>query len=185
MPNEAQRGDEARAAEAEVDVSDPTFPRWVAGGPADTSGLSPALLREVARNLYVGSALAASHVPGGVGAMIVVQCSEQCPPVPDALAVLRVPFHDRWPIPPSVLRQVVAEARARRPMLIQCYAGLSRSAAVAYAVLRMVDGLTHDDAFARVAHSREHHDGTDRWPHHVTLASAKAWCDAQTEGRAA
>ena len=65
MPHEAQRGDEARAAEAEGGVSITTFPRWVAGGPADTSGLSPALLREVTRNLYVGSALAAAHVPGG------------------------------------------------------------------------------------------------------------------------
>lgn len=166
-------------------MSDATFPRWVAGGPADTSGTSPALLREVARNLYVGSALSASHVPGGVGAMIVVQCSEQCPPVPDALAVLRVPFHDREPIPSHVLRQVVTEARALRPMLVHCYAGLSRSAAVAYAVLRMVDGLTHDEALARVAHATEHHDRDERWPHHVTLASAKAWCDAQSEGRAA
>lgn len=161
-----------------------TFPRWVAGGPADTSGTSPVILREVARNLYVGSALAASRVPCGVGAMIVVQCSDQCPPVHDALAVLRVPFADREPIPSHVLRQVVVEARARRPMLVQCYAGLSRSAAVAYAVLRMVDGLTHDEAAARVSHAREHYDCTERWPHPVTLASAKAWCDAQTEGRA-
>lgn len=166
-------------------MSDATFPRWVAGGPADTSGTSPALLREVARNLYVGSALSASHVPGGVGSLVVVQCSEQCPPVPDALAVLRVPFADLEPIPSHVLPQVVAEARARRPMLIQCYAGLSRSAAVAYAVLRMVDGLTHDEALARVDHDVEHDDRTERWPHPVPLAWAKAWCDAQPEGRAA
>ena len=156
-----------------------TFPRWVAGGPADTPGLSPVLLREVARNLFVGSALSWAHLPVSVGSVVVVQCSEHCPPVPGALGVLRVPFDDRALIPSSVFSRVIDVARGRRPMLVHCYAGLSRSAAVAYAILRMVDGLTHDEASARVAHATEHHDRTDRWPHHVTLASAKAWCDAQ------
>lgn len=162
-----------------------TFPRWIAGGPDDTSARSPSLLREVARNLYVGSALSAPHAP--LRGAIVVQLSEHCPPVAamlaaGALAVLRLPFEDRGPIPPNVLRQVVAEAAARRPMLVQCHAGLSRSAAVAYAVLRRVDGLPHDAALARVAHAVEHNDRTERWPHAVTLASARAWCDAQEAG---
>ena len=156
-----------------------TYPRWVMGGPDDTAGRSPALLREVAAGLFVGSALAAPYVDAECA---VVRCSEHCVTVAQ-VATLSVLFEDREPIASRVLHRAVtfvAAHRPTRPVLIQCYAGLSRSASLAYAVLRVVDGLDHDAALARVAHAVEHSDRTARFPHPVTLASAQAWCDTLT-----
>ena len=153
------------------------FPRWVVGGPSDTNAASPALLREVAPGLFVGSALSRAHVDPSAAVM---QFSHQCT-ISTRSYVLRMPFVDCEPIPHGVLDACVAFARAHRaerPLLLQCFAGLSRSASVAYAVLRAVDGLGHDAALARVAHAVEHYDRTHRFPHHATIASAKAWCDA-------
>lgn len=160
-----------------------TYPRWIIGGASDTGAASPALLREVAAGLFVGSALSAPHAPKGSA---VAQFSRQCPPAADAAITLRIPFADCEAIPSGVLHNVVAFARVNRgerPMLLQCFAGLSRSASVAYTVLRVVDGLDHDAAFARVEHAVEHFDRTVRFPHHVTVASARAWCDAREERR--
>lgn len=152
-----------------------TYPRWIAGGPADVSACSNVLLREVAPGLLVGSSLALPLV----GKCAVVQLSEQCPPHDGP--TLRATFDDGTAIPDDVLNVAVVFARAWRnnlPVMVQCYAGLSRSASVAYAIMRRVDRLTHADAFARVAHTVEHNDRTTRWPHHYTIASARAWCDA-------
>lgn len=160
-----------------------SYPRWIVGGPTDTGAASPALLREVAAGLFVGSALSAPHAPKGSA---VAQFSRQCPPAADAAITLRVPFADCEAIPSGVLYNAVAFARVHRgerPMLLQCFAGLSRSASVAYAVLRAVDGLDHDAALVRVAHSVDHFDRTVRFPHNVTLGSARAWCDAQEKRR--
>jgi len=156
-----------------------TYPRWVMGGPDDIAARSPALLREVAAGLFVGSALAAPYVDAGCA---VVRCSEHCVTAAHASTLTEL-FDDRAPIGAAIIGRVVAFVAAHRParpVLIQCYAGLSRSASLAYAVLRVVDGLDHDAALARVAHAVEHSDRTARFPHPVTLASAQAWCDAPT-----
>lgn len=158
--------------------------RWIMGGPDDTAGRSPCLLREVAPGLLVGSALAAPYVDASCA---VVRCSEHCAGAGHA-SVLTELFEDRTAVAPDVFERVIAFARAcrsTRPVLFQCYAGLSRSATLAYVVLRVVDGLDHNDALRRVAHAVEHYDRTMRWPHPVTLASARAWCDERANATAA
>lgn len=152
-----------------------TFPRWIAGGPGDVSARSNVLLREVADGLFVGSSLALPII----GQCAAVQLSDRCPPHDGP--TLRAPFDDGDAVPDDVLHAAVVFARAWRgtlPVLVQCYAGLSRSASVAYVVMRRVDRLPHADALARVAHTVEHNDRVTRWPNRHTLASAKSWCDA-------
>ncbi len=152
-----------------------TFPRWIAGGPADVSVRSNVLLREVADGLFVGSSLALPHL----GECAVVQLSDRCPP--HVGHHLRAPFDDGDAVPDDVLHAAEVFARAWRgtlPVLVQCHAGLSRSASVAYAVMRRVDRLTHAEALVRVAHAQEHNDRTLHWPNRYTIASARAWCDA-------
>jgi hypothetical protein len=151
-----------------------TYPRWIAGGPADVSVRSNVLLREVADGLFVGSSLALPII----GQCAAVQLSDRCPWHDGP--TLRMPFADGTAIPDDVLHAAVVFARAWRgtlPVLVQCHAGLSRSASVAYAIMRRVDRLSHAEALARVAHSQEHNDRTLHWPNMHTLASAKAWCD--------
>ena len=158
-----------------------TFPRWVLGGPDDTHGVSDSLLREVADGLFVGSALSVHHAKGNVAVM---QFSRHCP-VFVGDAVLRVPFADREPVPPAVLDAAVAFARKwrhKRPVWATCFAGLSRSASVAYAVLRRVDGLPHDEALTRVASRVEHFDRVDYWPHSATIQSVMSWCESERGG---
>lgn len=189
--------EKARAALARLLLPKPTtYPRWLLGGPTDTAATSDCLLREVAPGLLVGSSLCPTdtrtlreRIAGTAGAQdralttpfAVVQFSRSCP-VLHRPEHLRVPFEDFGPIPPQVLAAAVDFAHAwfpTRPVLVQCHAGLSRSASVAYALLRVVHGLTHDEALARVAHTVEHADRPARWPHPATLASAQAWCDAR------
>jgi predicted protein tyrosine phosphatase len=74
-------------------------------------------------------------------------------PLSEFESVLRRPIHDREGVPADVLADVVDYVDAHRrsaPVLIQCQAGMSRSAGVAYACLRKLDGLSHSEALARV-----------------------------------
>ena len=98
--------------------------------------------------------------------------------------VLSFPFRDGTPIPEGTLEKVVLatnRARARGPVLIQCAAGLSRSTSVAYAVLRVLDELSHDAALARV---KVHPD----YPMRPVIDSARLWVQGvyqETHGRGA
>lgn len=89
--------------------------------------------------------------------------------------VYAFPFPDGHPFNPLVLDAVlpmVVQALARGPVLLHCKAGLSRSASAAYAVLRAHDGLSHEEALARVkAHPA--------FPMAITLNSARAWVREQ------
>ncbi len=152
------------------------FPRWVVGGPNDTSGSSPALLREVASGLYVGSCLSARFVDKNTA---VASFSSHCEDCGNPLR-MRALFEDFKAVPRSLIESVVSFAgasRGHRPILLQCYAGLNRSASMAYAVLRMVYGMPHASAVAAIAHTVEKHDRTERFPNDVTLGSVVEWCD--------
>ncbi len=159
-----------------------TYPRWIVGDPAMTSMLvAPAMLREVAPGLYVGSENSDDHMPrewADWGAL--VQVSSSCTPL-GMMPTYRWTFSDGDAVPGALLDDVtelVARWRTRGPVLVQCQAGLSRSASVAYALLRVVWGLDHAEAARRITTREEHYDRPLVWPKAATLESAVAWVDA-------
>lgn len=83
------------------------------------------------------------------------------------------PVWDGVPIPDKVYDRVVELARKKiraGPVLVHCQAGLSRSASVAYALIRTLEGLSHDDALRRVQIP-----GKPHWPSPKTIESARKW----------
>lgn len=133
----------------------PQFPQRIET--ADTR----ANLRRVAPGLYVGGATAVcERSVRGHDWWAVVDCHgpKHTSSVQREVRfgqldrVIRYAFEDGSPVPEALL--VAAEALYRRqagPLLISCAAGVSRSASVAYALLRVVRGLSPDEAMARVA----------------------------------
>lgn len=159
-----------------------TYPRWIVGGPGDHStAIVRAMLREVAEGLYVGSENSDDHMPrewATRGAL--VQVSSSCTPL-GMMPTYRWTFNDGDAVPGALLDDVtelVARWRTRGPVLVQCQAGLSRSASVAYALLRVVWGLDHAEAARRITTREEHYDRPLVWPKAATLESAVAWVDA-------
>ena len=159
------------------------FPRWIMGGPNDPStAIVPTLLREVAPNLYVGSENATEFMPvtwGTHGAL--VQLSSSCAPVGE-IPTYRWTFNDGGPVPGALLDDVVrfvSQWRAKGPVLVQCQAGLSRSASVAYGLLRVLDGLDHVEAARRIETREERYDRPLVWPRRPTLESVVAWAEAR------
>lgn len=134
--------------------------------------VSSSFLRRVERDLYVGSrgddVLAA--VPRAVVIQLAASLSE-----PVGREGVRVPLEDGQPIPDAVLDGLTDYARrslARgRTVLVQCFAGLSRSASVAYAILRSVYGLPDHEALRRI----ETTAAGVRWPRRETIESARRW----------
>lgn len=111
-------------------------------------------LRWLSGNLLVGSH---ADIPDAlrVGArhIVTLWSATAALPLAEFTSVLRRPIHDREGIPADVLAAVVDYVRQHRgsaPVLFQCQAGMSRSAGVAYACLRKLDGLSHSDALRRV-----------------------------------
>ena len=85
---------------------------------------------------------------------------------------LRVAFEDGAPVPEGALPAAADLYRGcSGPVLISCAAGVSRSASVAYGVLRAVLGLGHDEALRRVACPGGR-------PLPATLESARRWAGA-------
>ena len=158
------------------------YPRWVTPQTKTLDRLHPQNLREVGPNLYVGAEMSPPVTPDtGRWALIVDLCGSavddhavQMNYLPFADRVVSAPFLDAEPIPEGHLDEVlprIVAARGRGPVLVHCAAGLSRSASVAYVVLRSEDHLTHDEALRRVAVPGIY----PHYPHPTVLRSARAW----------
>lgn len=146
------------------------WPRWI-------SRAYEVQLREVAPGLYVGGRQAfARALEEGLVFDQVISFTRRISPDQKKRSgpcLLALPFLDGDPIEPRVLNaaQAYVEPILRLDdgrVLLHCQAGLSRSASVAYALLR-VGGLSPDGAAFRV------HAGYARFPVPKTLASAEAW----------
>jgi len=156
-------------------VAPVSYPRWVAGKEAV---LPPVRLREVAHGVYVGNEgsvrALADALDGRVGVIRLATASS----TPRVVALVDLPVEDGEPIPDHVIEAAVLHARDIRaaglPLLLACYAGLSRSASIAYAVLRDM-GVTHAEALRRVRSSA----ALRQWPHPVTLDSVVRWVARQ------
>lgn len=141
-------------------------------------GVPGSSLREVAPGLFVGGLqdVYDPHAPQWAAAVLlarpVVQAAQDPQsPVRQRLTGAQVaafPFDDGQPVPREAIVAAVAGRNVTRgrPMLIACFAGRSRSVSVAYATLRITEGLDHAEAIRRVAHPEQN-------PMDVTLASAR------------
>lgn len=147
------------------------FPKWHSKDPN-------VFLREVAPNIFVGAQLAPSTQEW---AGIIDLCGASSSPLmsghyASCQIFLRWSFRDGDEVPDGLLDAavpLVAEARRIGPVLIHCRAGLSRSASVAYAVLRILHDLNHKRALERVS-------SIPGWPVSETLNSARAWVFEET-----
>jgi hypothetical protein len=146
-----------------------TFPRYVLE--ADQR----ANLREVAPNLFVGGMIAVCERPTRTRDWwAVIDChgyrqeGQREVRMGTLPRVVRYGFDDCGPVPVPLLVAASALYRERGgAMLVSCAAGASRSASVAYAVMRDVLGTPHDEALACVSQR-------GGGPHPTTLASAQA-----------
>lgn len=154
------------------------WPRWIETDDNTDSDEDSVLLREVAPNLFVGAEMAPLYPPGQKKWELVVDWYGSSGRWPSrtkgtAKAVLSIPFLDGDVFPPGALDRVlrrVRTAKKRGPVLIHCFAGLSRSASATYALLRRLSRLPHREALRRVK-------VTPEYPMPATLASARAWAE--------
>ena len=152
-------------------MTEKKWPRWIERDESIN-------LREVAPNLYVGAEYATKHPPEGKKWELVIDwygSSQQYPSrVRDtAKKLLSIPFLDGDVFPAGALDRMakrVQAARERGPVLIHCQAGLSRSASAAYALLRRISRLPHEEARRRVR-------VIPGFPRVNTLASARKWAE--------
>lgn len=163
-----------------------TYPRWLSGDPRDRSAVLRHALRDLGEGIFVGSA--GTHDHPEVAAAPVVQLYEGLPRLgarfdaATGLAVgeraLRRPFYDGDIVPADLLDEVVRWTRGEPLVLVQCQAGMSRSASVGYALLR-ARGVGHAEALRRVEVRVEHHDRAEVFPRRVTLDSCVVWALAR------
>ena len=85
--------------------------------------------------------------------------------------VLYLPFNDQTPIPEYVFETVWSMYRSTGSMLIACFAGISRSVSITYAMLVM-SGYSKEEAVALCF-------DPNQTPHHVTFESAQRWVDSK------
>lgn len=136
-------------------------------------------LRIVAPRLWIGAEYAPLKIPAGPWALVVDLYGAPLEGGEDrryqyANELIHWPFLDGDHFPEGLLPAILPRVRAARgsgPVLIHCQAGLSRSASATYAVLRLLDGLDHREAFARV------YAGEPEFPRKTTIASARAFVE--------
>jgi protein-tyrosine phosphatase len=146
------------------------FPRWVPGTDAR------AMLREVGDGLYVGGMIAVCERPsktrewwGAIDCHGFREDGKREFRFGQLPRVIRFGFDDGDRVPEALLAAAEALYRAAQgPLLVSCAAGASRSASVAYALLRVVRGYSPEGALSRVKLL-----GSGPLP--VTLASAEQW----------
>jgi len=156
------------------------YPRWV-GHRMDLANL-----REVGPDLYVGSEFSPEHPPPPGRWSLVVDLygtwtKGDKERYRRARRVISAPFQDGTPIPAGFLDRILQEvltARPLGPVLVHCQAGFSRSPSVAYALLRVMDGLDPHTALARARMPE-----TPEYPMPRTLAAARQWADRQQRVR--
>lgn len=91
------------------------------------------------------------------------------------------PMRDGDAVRPEVMEEILPRVRAsvmnEEPVLVHCAAGHSRSASVAYGLLRVGWKLPHKEARRRVLTSRGVAGG---WPLPETFDSVRAWVDERS-----
>lgn len=137
-------------------------------------------LREVAPRLFVGSELAPAH--GGFDLVVALVDQDRRDYVGNALVrVYAIP--DCVSLPLVMLDRIFDGVRPllvrRGRVLVHCQAGLSRSASVAYGLLRTIYMLSHEEALRRV--QVPGHEG--RHPCAPTLDSVQRWADGRMARR--
>lgn len=151
-------------------------PRWIDRGTN---------LREVSSSLFVGDQ--SSPMFPGKWSLIVDLCGQwqvDRRPYPFGTPVLSFRLEDGEPIPDKVFEQVYDRSRpllkkADR-VLLHCAAGLSRSASMAYALLRVGKRMSHEEAMQRVLTPVAIERG---YPMPMTLESARSWAERQRPSR--
>lgn len=138
-------------------------------------------LREVAPGLYVGGIYSFSVMADKVLSKVILtdirtvrSDTDQkvlLKMIGDYGPVLYLPFNDQTPIPEYVFETVWSMYRSTGSMLIACFAGISRSVSVTYAMLVM-SGYSREEAVALCF------DPTQT-PHHITFESAQRWVDGK------
>lgn len=151
----------------------PPFPRW---------SNREFNLREVHPGLFVGDLNSPLH-PAGWGLVVDLCGALRTDPMgrrryPIGAEVISVRLEDGHPIPETVFDRVYEQVRlallAGEKVLIHCAAGLSRSVSMAYAILRVGRGMSHEEALSFVT-TRE---GVRRgFPMRETLNSARRWAE--------
>ncbi len=149
------------------------YPRWITPPFPDSRNL-----REVAPRWYVGGVDAPLFFQDRPRTLIVdLYGTSRADPARYAVFkdVISAPFDDGKPIPLGVFERIGPHLGVLdRDVLFHCQAGLSRSASVAYGLLRVFEGLEKREAFRRVF-------VRSPWPREDTIASAEAW--VQRAGR--
>ena len=150
------------------------FPVWLSP-PGEVTNL-----RMVGPGLYVGNEHAPLHPPVKEGKWCAVLDLYGSAKVPilryryrfcDEVISLRMADGDSIPTETLDTAWEMYRACRGRPFLLHCMAGLSRSASVAYALLRKQQGLEHEGALALV----QTPGYAQQFPMPNTLASARYW----------
>jgi len=138
-------------------------------------------LREVSPGLYVGGVYSFTVMADKVLSKVILTDIRTVRSETDQKSLLRMmgdygpvlylPFNDQTPIPNYVFETVWNMYKSTGSMLIACYAGISRSVSVTYAMLVM-SGYSREEAVALCF-------DPSQTPHPITFESAQRWVDSK------